>query len=123
MINGAFRIELVGRGGLRETSGAVGANLSGVVGAENEWLCVVIGAMERDKVFGEKLGVIETAGTDMAGNGGQRNYSNVFSDKSGEDGVHKFSERVREGADGLVLVAVDNVVQEPSAFADSEGGW
>ena len=87
LLDGVFRIELVGRGGLSETGSTVGADLSGIASAEEKWLCVAIGTTKSGKALGKEFSMVEATSTNMARDGGERYDGSVFGVESGENGV------------------------------------
>ena len=110
LFDGVFRVELVGGGGLSETGSTVGADLGSIVSAEEKWLRVAIGATKNGKAFSKEFSMVEATSANMAGDGGERHNSRVFRIESGENGIYEFSEGVREGTDGLIFVAMDNII-------------
>lgn len=66
-----------------EAGGAIGADLGGVFGAEEELCYFIIWPTEFGKVLGDEIGVIEAAGTDVAMAGGEGDDDNLAFDGFG----------------------------------------
>ena len=72
-----FGIEGVGGGGLGFASGRVGADLDGVLGADEKARDVAIGA-EACEMLSDEIGVVKTTFADVATDGGERNDDGFF---------------------------------------------
>ena len=90
----------VGLGGLGFAFGGGGADLGGVLGAEEDFFELV--AAEPGEMLGDEEGVVEAAGTDVFGVGGEGDDDDATAD-FGESGIEKFGERTGEGASGMVF--------------------
>ena len=66
-----FWADRVGFGGLREPGFGAGANLDGVVGADENIRDVEI-RVTPSKVLGDEFGMVEATGANMFANGGER---------------------------------------------------
>lgn len=91
MVERNFGIESVGVFGLSKASFGIGANLDGIIGAEEEIFYLPIWT-HFGKRFGNEVSVIETANMNMLVDGGKRNNFDGTVDE-GENVVENFGKR------------------------------
>ena len=72
-----FGIEAIGGSGLLDTSGAVGADLDGVLITEKKALGLVIISAEFGEVLSDEVSVVETASANVFSDGGEGNNDDI----------------------------------------------
>ena len=91
--------------------------MSGVFGAKEEFFDFI--ATEVGEVFGDEEGVVEAAGANVAGVGGERDDGDLAF-KIGQSGVEEFGERAGEGADRMIFKVADHGADKTGARTEDK---
>ena len=104
------------------TGDTVGADLGGVLGADEELFRDAIWPFLFSEMLGDEFGVVKAAGANVAVDGGERDDNGWFV-LWRKEFVHEFCKRVCQGTNRMIFVIVDNVAKKTGAFAYDVGGW
>ena len=129
LVNFDFGVEGVGGGGLSFASGGVGADLNSILMTKKKFFDTIVFVRsvliaEAGEMFGNEMGVVETAFADVLADGGEGDDDNgVFGGEVGGEGlVEDGGERVGEGTNRVVFEVMNELAKKVGTVADDEGG-